>query len=60
MVGRETLEAMAREFAADMPLAAEDWEAVLAQVPRVLEAVAALDELPLDGIEPAAIYKIVP
>ena len=60
MVGRETLEAMAREFAAEMPLAAEDWEAVLVQVPRVLEAVAALDELPLDGIEPAAIYKIVP
>lgn len=53
-------EELARELAAELALPAEDWEAVLAQVPRVLEAVAALDELPLDAVEPAAIYRIVP
>ncbi len=60
MVTRETLERMAGELGAELPLSAEDWESVLAQAERLAEAVATLDELPLDTVEPAAIYRIIP
>jgi hypothetical protein len=60
MLSQETLERMAREVGADLPLPREDWEAVLVQVPRVREALAALEELPLETVEPVSIYKVVP
>jgi len=59
-VTKDTLERMAREIGADLPLPAEDWAAVVGQVQRILEAVRSLDELPLDAVEPAPIYRINP
>jgi hypothetical protein len=57
---RESLECRARELAAELPLTAQDWEAVLDQAQRVLDAVATLDELPLDAVEPPAVYRVAP
>lgn len=58
MVTRETLERVVQELSADIPIPPEDWETVLAQVRRMLEAVRTLDELPLDEAEPASLYEI--
>jgi hypothetical protein len=56
-MNRDTLQALATEFAADYSLPAEDWEAIVAQAERLLAAVAKLDELPLPSVEPAAVYS---
>jgi hypothetical protein len=60
MRSRETLESMAREMAAEFQLPAEDWEAVLTQAERTLDAVARLDEMPLAAFEPAAVFRMDP
>lgn len=60
MVTRETLESMARQLGADVPIPPEDWEAVVPQVRRMLETVRTLDELPLGEAEPASIYRVTP
>lgn len=54
---RDTLQALAKEYAADYALPAEDWEAIVAQAERLLAAVAKLDELPLPSVEPPAVYS---
>ena len=59
MVTRETLESMARQLGADVPIPAEDWEVVVPQVRRMLDTVRTLDELPLGEAEPASIYRVV-
>ena len=53
---RETLQALAKEFAADYPVPAEDWDAIAPQAERLLAAVAKLEELPLFQVEPPAVY----
>jgi len=60
MVSREILEAVVRGLAREVALPPEDWDAVLAQAGRVRDALDALDELPLDTVEPVAVYKVVP
>ena len=60
MMDRETLDRFVRVLLADIPLAPDDWAAVAAQAEQVFALVATLDELPLDAIEPAAIYKVIP
>jgi hypothetical protein len=56
----ETIERLLRDRTAHLPLSADDRAAVLAQAPTLLTAVAALDELPLDTVEPAAVFKVIP
>jgi hypothetical protein len=58
MRSRETLECVARKMAAEFQLPNEDWEAVLTQAQRTLEAVALLDELPLAIVEPAPVFRM--
>lgn len=60
MRNAEAFARMVRERLADVPLPAEDWEALVPQIERLWAVVASLDDLPLDAVEPAAIYKIVP
>jgi hypothetical protein len=55
---REALECVAHEMAEEFQLADEDWDAVLAQVQRTLDAIAMLDELPLATVEPAAVFRM--
>jgi len=57
---RDTLERMARDLAAEVALPAEDWEAVVNQAEAVLGWIALLDELPLEGVEPASLAPIDP
>lgn len=57
---RETLEMFVRQLLSDVPLPPEDWALVVPEVERMMAVVAGLDELPLDTVEPAAIYKVVP
>ncbi len=59
-MSRDVLDRLGREVAADLPLPPGDWEAVLARAAQILEAVRTLDELPLDEVEPAALYKVLP
>lgn len=59
-MSRDALDRLGRELVADLPLPPGDWEAVLARAAQVLEAVRILDELPLDDVEPAALYRVVP
>jgi hypothetical protein len=54
----ERLEPIARELAAKLPLSKEEWDAIVAQARDLLAVVATLDELPLEGVEPAATYKV--
>ena len=54
------LEARFRALAAELPIPAEDREPVLAQARWIEKAIAALDELPLEGVEPAAAYRLTP
>ena len=54
------LEARFRALAAELPIPAEDREPVLAQARWMQQAIAALDELPLEGVEPAAVYRLTP
>lgn len=56
----EALERRAHELAADWPLPAEDWAAIIDQAARILDTVATLDELPLDTVEPAVVYRLAP
>ena len=60
MRSRETLESIARDMAAEFQLSDEDWEAVLTQVQRTLDAIAMLDELPLATVEPAPVFRVEP
>jgi hypothetical protein len=60
MTSRETLECMAREMAAEFRLPDEDWEAVLTQAQRTLDAIAQLDDLPLAAVEPAPVFQVDP
>jgi hypothetical protein len=57
---RESVAQRACELSADLPLPAEDWPAIIDQATRVLDTVAALDELPLDTVEPAAVFLAGP
>jgi Protein of unknown function (DUF4089) len=57
---RESVAQRACELAADLPLPAEDWPAVIDQASRILDTVATLDELPLDRVEPASVYLAGP
>ncbi len=59
MVTRETLERVRQELSTDVPIPPEDWEAVVAQVRRMVETVRTLDEMPLGEVEPAPLYEIV-
>jgi Protein of unknown function (DUF4089) len=54
---RETIEHLARELATTVNLPAEDWPAIVEQAERIRASVQTLAELPLDGIEPAAVYR---
>ncbi len=58
MVTRETLERVVQALSPDIPVPPEDWEAIVPQVRRMLEAVRTLDELPLDEVEPASLYEL--
>jgi hypothetical protein len=60
MRNREALECLARDMAAEFQLPGEDWEAVLAQAQRTLDAIAMLEELPLAAVEPAPIFRVDP
>jgi len=57
---RESVQRQAQEMKTAWPLSAEDWEAIIDQAVRVLETVATLDELPLERVEPAAVYSLGP
>jgi hypothetical protein len=59
-MNEDVLDRIARELWAELPLPAEDLEVVLGQVRRMLKFVHSLDELPLDTVEPAPVYKAVP
>jgi hypothetical protein len=50
---RETLERMARDLAAEIPLPVEDWQAAVDQAEKMLAIIKTLDELPLADVEPA-------
>ena len=50
---QETLDQLARELASQLPLPAEDWEAIRFQARRMLETVQTLHDLPLESVEPA-------
>ena len=56
----EVLALQIRQIAADYALSAEDVDNILPQAQRILDAIAGLDELPLDSVEPAFIFKVVP
>jgi hypothetical protein len=60
MTDREMLERQVQELFRDLPLPESDREAVLAQAARVLASVRTLDELPLNAVEPAGIYQVIP
>jgi hypothetical protein len=60
MASRETLERMARDMAAEFLLPQEDWEEILAQAKRTLDAIAMLDELPLAKVELEPIFHVDP
>jgi hypothetical protein len=47
-----TIESLARDLAARIPLPQEDWDAIVAEVRQTLAALAALDQLPLEGVAP--------
>jgi hypothetical protein len=53
IMSRETLERMARDLAAEIPLPAEDWQAAVDQAEKMLAIIKTLDELPLADVEPA-------
>jgi hypothetical protein len=53
---RETLEQMARDLAGQVQLPAEDWQAIIAGAERMLAMIQTLDELPLENVEPAAVF----
>lgn len=55
---RATLQALAQDFAADYPLPAEDWEAIVPQAEKLLAAIDLLGELPLPTVEPPAVYAV--
>ena len=57
---RESVAQRARELAADLPFPSEDWPLVIDLATRILDTVAALDDLPLDTAEPAAVYLAGP
>ena len=57
---RETLERLARDLAAEVTLPAEDWEAIVTQAVNMLGWIKALDELPLQNVEPASVSGIAP
>jgi hypothetical protein len=48
----DTVERLARDLAARIPLPQEDWDAIVAEARQTLAVIAALDELPLDGVVP--------
>jgi hypothetical protein len=54
------VEDRARQLAEAIPLPAEDWEIIISQAKRMLEVIATLDELPLDGVEPAPVFQVIP
>ena len=56
----DKLERQARELCAEVPLSAEDITAIVAQAQAVLAAIAELDELPLDQVEPDFQFRSVP
>lgn len=56
----DTLESLTRELTDALGLSAEDAEAILAQAGSIRAAVDQLDELPLDTVEPAPVFKVVP
>jgi hypothetical protein len=55
---RVTLERLARDLAAEIALPAADWEAIIVQAELLRRFVDGLDELPLDSVEPASIFKV--
>jgi hypothetical protein len=52
----DTIQHLARELAATLPLPPGDWDAIVAEARQTKAVIAKLDELPLEGIEPAAVY----
>jgi len=56
----EALELLARDLVAEHGLSPEDLHALLPQARFLRGALKALDELPLDGVDPAAIYQVQP
>ena len=59
-MNRETLEQLARDFAAELAIPAEEWKMIIAQAERMRELIGMLDELPLGEIEPASAYRMNP
>ncbi len=56
----ESLRSRARDLAAEIPLPAEDWEAILNLVQGVRQALQQLDQLPLTAVEPPAVFHAQP
>jgi hypothetical protein len=54
----DSIETRACELAIQLPLTKEDWDAIVLQARDTIRVVRGLDDLPLDGIEPAATYRI--
>lgn len=60
MTERERLEGLAEELAGQVDIPAEEWDQILDQVQRVLQAVRSLDQLCLDHAEPAPVFEVIP
>ena len=56
----DDLERLARALADEFALPPGEWEFVARQARAALAVVAELDQLPLDTVEPAPIYRVVP
>jgi hypothetical protein len=56
----DDLERLARALVDEYALPPDDWEPIAKQARAALAIVAELDQLPLDTVEPAAVYRIVP
>jgi hypothetical protein len=54
----ETIEHLARDLAASIPLPQEDWQAVIAEAQQTLAVIAALDELPLETVDPDPVSDV--
>jgi hypothetical protein len=54
----ETIEHLARDLAARIPLPADDWQAIIAEARLTLAVIAALDELPLEGVDPDPVSDV--
>jgi hypothetical protein len=59
-MNHDRLDQRASELAAEWSLSAEDRDALVAQARWIQAAIDALDDLPLDTVEPPIIYQVLP